>query len=321
MKRKILTIIGCVLGVVVLAAAGGYIYLNHAVGQIKVKPIDSSVADASQTDSGQTLVSSDNVTNVLLIGSDTREVSEAGRSDSMILLSLNDKTKTITMTSFMRDMYVSIPDHGKNKINAAYSYGGASLLIRTIQNNFDIKIDRYASVDFFSFIKIIDRLGGVRITVTAAELPVLNDYIKEINTLEHLSSTDGLLRQSGSNLLLTGKQALGYSRIRYVGNADFQRTERQRTVLNQVFTGIKNQNVFNQMSLLNELLPDVTTSFSKAELVSYVTRSLQYKSYTVVQDRVPIDGSYQDARVNGQDVLQVDLAKNQAELKSKLYGK
>ena len=305
---------------IVIAAAAGVLYLNRSLSQVKVKPIDSGVTNASQTDSGETLVSSDSVTNVLLIGSDTRDTSESGRSDSMILLSINEKKRTVTMTSFMRDMYVSIPGHGMSKINAAYSYGGASLLIQTIQDNFDIKIDRYVSVDFFSFIKIIDRLGGVRITVTPAELPVLNNYIKEINALEHLSSTDGLLAHSGSNLLLTGKQALGYSRIRYVGNADFQRTERQRTVLDQVFTGIKDQNILSQMSLLNELLPDVTTSFSKAELVSLVAHSVQYKSYAAVQDRIPIEGSYQDARVDGQDVLEVDLGKNRAELKSKIYG-
>ena len=183
------------------------------------------------------------------------------------------------------------------------------------------RIDHYVSVDFFSFIKIIDQLGGVNITVTQKELPVLNNYVKEINRLEKLPDNDGMLTKSGGNLLLTGKQALGYSRIHYVGNADFQRTERQRTVLNQVFAKLKAKNVITQMSILNTLLPDVTTDLSKSDLMSLVANSLTYKSYDIAQDRIPIDSSYQGTKVGDQDVLKVDFSRNIAELKHTIYGR
>lgn len=322
-KKAALISISTIVGILLLAVIAGGWYVNSQLGKINYQPVKTTSQSPAnvKTNDGTKLTWDSNVLNILLIGSDTREASQGGRSDSMILISINKNSKKIIMTSFMRDMYVPIAGHGQNKINAAYSYGGTSLLIQTIEQNFDIRIDKYMSVDFFSFIKIIDQLGGVNVSVTEKELPVLNSYVQEINRIEKLSENDGVLTKSGTNLLLTGKQALGYSRIRYVGNADFQRTERQRTVLNQVFSKIKRQNIFTQMSILNTLLPDVTTDLSKSDLMSLVSNSLTYKGYDVVQDRIPVDGSYQGTMVGSQDVLKIDFSKNIAELKHVIYGK
>ena len=257
----------------------------------------------------------------LLIGTDNRDdTTVGGRSDSMIIISINQKSKEIVMTSLMRDTYLPIPGHGSNRLNAAYSFGGVALLLQTIQNNFDIKINNYVTVDFYSFIDIIDKLGGVNIDVSDQEVPVLNGYVNEINKLEGLPVNDGTLTKGGNNLLLTGKQALGYSRIRYVGDADFERTERQRTVLTKVFQKLKEQNIIKINSILNLLLPDLTTNMTKGNLTSLVFNSLTYMNYPLEQDRIPIDGSYQNATINSMDVLTIDFAKNIAELKSKIYG-
>lgn len=323
-KKKILIVAGSFVALILIVALSGYLYLNNMLGKIKYDTGSSGGTAASaptKTTSGESLFSSSDVYNVLLIGSDTRNTDEQGRSDSMILVSINSKTKQIVMTSFMRDMYVSIPGHGQNRINAANAFGGPQLLIQTLDDNFKIKIDSYVSVDFFSFMKIIDALHGVNINVTSAELPVLNDYVQDINNLKKLPSDDGKLKNTGNDLLLTGKQALAYSRIRYVGHADFQRTERQRTVLNQVITKMKKQNLLEINDIMNMLLPDVVSSIPKDKMMALSLNALTYLNYDVVQDRIPIDGSYKSATINSMDVLTVDLDKNSQELQNKIYRK
>jgi anionic cell wall polymer biosynthesis LytR-Cps2A-Psr (LCP) family protein len=156
--------------------------------------------------------------------------------------------------------------------------------------------------------------------VKDAEVPALNSCVEEINSLENLPPTDGILKKGGDDLLLTGKQALGYSRIRYVGNGDFERTERQRTVLTKVFSKLKGQNIVKLNSILNMLLPDITTNLTQGELSSLVLQSLTYLKYPEMQERVPIDGSFTDATIDKMDVLKIDFDKNIAALKSGIYG-
>jgi LCP family protein required for cell wall assembly len=322
-KKKAIIIGSTIIGIVLVVVLAGFVYVNSLLGKINYVTPDKAgaVPSVSTDNNGDKLMFDKDVFNVLLIGSDTRDTSTDGsRSDSMILISINKETKKTVMTSFMRDMYVPIPGHGNNRLNAAFSFGGVNLLLETIQKDFDIKIDQYATVDFYSFINIIDKLGGVNITVSNAEVPVLNQYIAEINGLEKLPANSGALKAGGKNLLLTGKQALGYSRIRYVGDGDFERTERQRTVLTQVLTKLKGQNVFKLNSILNTLMPDITTNLTQGDITSLMLNAVTYMNYPVIQDRIPIDGSYQNATINAMDVLTVDLNKNIAELKSKIYN-
>lgn len=180
------------------------------------------------------------VKNVLVIGTDTRDPDEErGRSDSMILVSLNSKTHQIYMTSFMRDAYVDIPGQGSAKLNAAYSYGGPELLMDTIEENFDVHIDDYVMITFAACAAMIDAVGGVELEISDREAEAVNEIlISEVNEIMGDDREDDLL-DGGGKLKLDGKQALSYSRIRYVGNADFERTERQRTVMEQVMGKIK----------------------------------------------------------------------------------
>ena len=164
---------------------------------------------------------SDEVYNIMLIGSDRRDTSWYGNSDSMILASVNEKTKTIHLTSFMRDLYAVIPGFGPKKLNAAYAHGAGPLLVQTIEENFKVDIDNYASVDFNSMATIIDMIGGVNLDIYQEEADYLN---KSLGT----SFTAG-------NVHMNGTQAVAYSRIRYVGKYDYERTSRQRRVLEQIF--------------------------------------------------------------------------------------
>lgn len=180
-------------------------------------------------------------------------------------------------------------------------------------------MDKYAAVDFFSFIDIIDKLGGVTIDVSDAELENANESIAEVNALKGLPTNKGLIISSGKQNL-TGSQALGYARIRHVGNADFGRTDRQRLVLNQVFSKIKTKNVVELNDLLNTLLPDVTTNLSKGELFSLALSMPACSKYAVDSWRVPSDGAFSYLTIRGMSVLGIDFNKTVAEMQKRIYG-
>jgi LCP family protein required for cell wall assembly len=227
----------------------------------------------------------------------------------MILVSINKKSKQIVMTSIMRDSYVSIPGYGNTRINAAYAYGGEDLLIDTIEQNFKIQIDRYVAVNFFTFVDVVDAVGGVDITVTDAEAEQIN-----------AGSTTAKLPGAGT-YHLNGSQALAYSRIRHVGNADYQRTERQRTVLEEIFNNMKGASLTELNDMLNVILPELRTDIKEGELFSLMLGYVSsYKDYEVVQCRVPYDGTITNLVINGAMVLGIDMEANQEYLRENIYG-
>lgn len=265
------------------------------------------------------LMENKKVFNILLIGCDAREEGGRGRSDSIILISINKESEQLIATSIMRDIYVEIPGHGNNRINAAYAYGGADLLVETVEKNFKIQIDRYASVDFFVFMDIVDQMGGVDLEISDEEFLVANAYINELNVLlDEPYGTDWL--PGGGSHHLNGKQALGYSRIRYVGDADFERTKRQRTVLEQIFNKVKDYNLIELNSLLNIILPEITTDLTEGEAITLALSMNAYKKYDLKQYRLPYDGTWRDMRIKGMSVLGIDFETNIQNLKRDLYA-
>ena len=169
-----------------------------------------------------------NVFNFLLVGSDSRGT-DRGRSDSMIILSINKETKKITMTSLMRDTYLTVPGLSKgNRINAAYSTGGMSRLLDTIELNYKIKLEKYVQIDFFGFIDVVDILGGVTVNVTKGEKEDMLAHMKEICRIKGVSYSDYSDFGTG-NVRLNGLQALCYARVRHTGNGEYQRTENAMT--------------------------------------------------------------------------------------------
>ena len=256
----------------------------------------------------------DDIFNILVIGCDTRKKGGVGRSDAMILFSVNEDTEKIHMTSIMRDSYVSIPGKGNNRINAAYAFGGGKLLLDTIETNFDVNVDKYVAFDFYSFMDIVDSIGGIDIEVTEAEIPVLNSYVKGLNKLSGRNEDEYLVTQSGLQHL-NGTQALGYARIRYVGDGDFERTNRQRTVIAKVFEKAQTLNLLEIHDLLNAFLPQVKTNLTQEEILSLMLQALEYLQYDLESHRLPVDDSWKYMRVNGMSVLGIDLEQNQKALK------
>lgn len=221
--------------------------------------------------------------NILFIGSDEGAGDVNGRSDSMILITIDKDNKKIKATSFMRDTLVTIPDKGKHNLNNAYAYGGPDLLVKTFNYNFGLDIKDYVKVDFSTFIKVIDKIGGVEINVNQNEIKVANDYIRNLNNCTKKSSPE--IKKAGVQTL-DGIQALGYSRNRYVGT-DYARTRRQRKVLGAIVKKVSNLGYVDAIRLANDILPEVTTTLNIAEVSDIGAWSIINKIDTLEGDYFP----------------------------------
>lgn len=346
-KKKKLLIALLIVALIVLIVCGAAVaIIFHYIGKVTVEdpkkefPLVSSIVDDDLTsepdspkekideitkkiednlkDKATEIISDDNVVNVLLIGTDSRGNDDRGRSDSMILVSINKKNKKIIMTSFLRDIYLNIPNIEDTRLNHAYAYGGPDLLINTLETNFKVRIDRYVRVNFYSFCDVVDSVGGVEIDVTDEEVPYINSYLREINALNGLEPDDGALTHSGKQVL-NGRQALSYSRIRYIGT-DFARTQRQRTVLMNILTKMKTLSIGELNDLLNVLLPEVATNMTEGEMFSFVVDAPAYLGYEVVSDKIPADGTWEFLTIRSMFVIGINFDENIKHLRDTIYG-
>lgn len=264
----------------------------------------------------------DNVINILLVG--VEEIEYAQNTDVMIIASLNRDTHELSIISLMRDLYVQIPGHDNNKLNAAYSLGGIDLLYQTINQNFGVDLDGYILVNFETFETIVNLLGGVNVTLTQDEASYLNrtNYISNPIYRTVVAGTQ----------TMNGNQALGYCRIRYVSTGkeinDFGRTARHRAVLNAMFDKLKNKNVFDLLSFMNQVFENVQlkTDISKTKFSDYLTEVVDLNIGTLQQYRIPADDGYTDDKVYiGKNKQWVLLPKDWQETRDLLheyiYGK
>ena len=311
-KHRIRRLVMTLLFLLVLLCGSWYLLLDKVYEKLNYEEIESLKEEPYKEEG---------VTNILLIGNDSRTDGEDGRSDAMILLSVSSKTKTIQMTSFLRDMYVEIPGHGGNRLNAAYAYGGPELLVETIEENFDIEVNRYMLVNFEAFAGLVDAVGGIELEITPQEAEYINAYLVEYNILqERPEGTDYLDASSGGMVHLNGARALAYSRNRYIGT-DFGRTERQRKVLSGILKKLPKALVANPKRLADELLPNLTTNLTKRECFAMGLNMPGYLGYEIVSGSVPIEGSYNGTTIRGMSVLEVDFEKNKEYLYESFYGR
>lgn len=230
--------------------------------------------------------------NFLLVGRDAHGEGENGRSDSMMLCSVDTGANTITLISFLRDMYVTIPGYRDNRLNAAYSMGGSELLIETLKENFDVSIDVSLEIDFEGFVGLIDKLGGVDIALTAREA-------------EHLGHglTEGVNH-------LDGERALAYSRIRYL-DSDFVRTERQRNVLAALMEKYRSASFETMLDVTDAFLDESTSDHTDDELLGYALELyVGLNDAKLITHRVPADGTYTYETIRGMSVIGVDFEEN-----------
>ena len=211
------------------------------------------------------------VTNILLVGVDGENVDRGNRSDSMIILTIDSNNNDIRLTSLARDTYVNIPGYSTEKLTHAYAYNGPSLLLETIKNNFGISIDKYISVSFSSFSKIIDEIGGVQIDVTDKEVSEIPGVTKS------------------GNQVLTGEQALSYSRIRYIDSA-YQRDSRQRTVLQSVYSKLASIPKTEFLDIANTLLRYTKTNITPIEIISISNQAIKTSDKEFDELEFPLEG-------------------------------
>ncbi len=232
------------------------------------------------------------VKNILFIGLDDAN-GETSRSDSMMLISVNEMTGNIVITSILRDVHVDIPEHGEAKINAAFSWGGAELLIQTIEQNFGISVDGYAAVDFNMFISLVDALGGVEITMTEAETDYMNARCA------HMFPEDPVDFKAGEPTEFDGKQALEFARMREIDN-DFERTGRQRKIIQNIADKVKDSftpvGIFRLIKTGKAVAPFITTTFSSGELTRLALSAAKCAAAAnfdmnslIVSQRIPYD--------------------------------
>lgn len=254
------------------------------------------------------LMHSTSVKNIMLIGVDRRTSDESSRSDTMLMVSLNTATKKIKLTSFMRDTYVYIPEKQKNtKLNAACAWGGAQMVMDTVEYNFNIRIDHYVLVDFTMFEDIIDGLGGVEVEVSEAEAKYMRNRV-------HLENV-----QAGEAEHLNGKEALWYCRIREL-DSDFMRTQRQRKVLTALIEKVKHTNPLKLYQLMGDIISLTETDMSPATLTSLAMNGLfRYLHYDIEQGSVPAEGTWKNKTISGQAVLSADLEANQKYLEEFIF--
>ncbi len=296
---------------IILGTIGGLmIYAYRMLNSFHYQDIDTREDNTTlQDNDGNDLINDKMILNIMLIGSDSMSVGDHGRSDSLLILSLDMRHKKIKVTSLMRDIWLKIPGYGQDRFNAAYAYGGPSLTIKTIEKNFGIYIDRYAVVDFNGFSKIIDTLGGIDLNLTSAECSYINKYSGDPHTLK------------GSGMKhLTGLQALHYSRDRNSIGSDYDRTSRQRNVIKAVINKLKTANISQISNLISKIGPMVTTDLKSAEISRLATKSLTYLNYPMEEFRLPTDDNVSDETISQKMVLVInDMAKAKKDLSKFIY--
>ena len=233
--------------------------------------------------------------NLLLIGVDSANAGTAGRSDTMLLMRISEDR--IQMVSFLRDLYVDIPGHGKNRLNAAYFYGGEELLKKTLRNSFGVEVDRTATVHFQTLAQMVDELGGVEVDVAPKELPYLNRLLQD----EGLPPVEkeGLQR-------LNGMQALCYSRLRKL-DSDFHRTARQQTVITAMLKELSHKSRWELLRIALGYLKRIDTDLNFGDLVALAPLAARLDELTFQTAHVPFEGAYTEATIDGMMVLKPDL--------------
>ena len=267
-KGRFIAIFICEILLLLILVAGIYIY----------RKMDKLQFDNSQDENIQQNeeVEIDGYRNIALFGVDSRqnELEKSTHSDTIIVASINNKTKDVKLASIYRDTYVKIPDKNKfDKINAAYFRGGYSLALSTMNKNFDLNIKEYVTVNFKAIVNAIDLLGGITIDVQKNEVKYVNGYTRELNRINK-TNVPGI--KAAGKQTLNGTQATAYARIRYTSGGDYKRTERQRIVIDKVFEKLKGAGLSTTNAFINEVFPNIYTNLSKTELLDLAQDILSY---------------------------------------------
>ncbi len=295
-KKIIIIILFLILGIISFFVGMGISVLKSMINKVERTNIDNSNLGINSDIDNQY----DDVKNIALFGIDSTE--DSGRSDSIMILTINNKDNKLKITSLMRDSYVSIDGHGKDKLNHAYAFGGPELAVKTINKNFDLNISDFVTVNFSSLPKLIDAVGGVEIDVDGEELKFINNYINDLN-FKNKTNYETINKTGLQHL--NGTQAMAYCRIRYTSGGDYKRSDRHREVLENLIQKSTSISVLKYPELLSELLPMLKTSLSSGEIMNYGVQGVKLVN-SLEQDRYPKDENSEEAMINNVYYLKFD---------------
>lgn len=256
-------------------------------------------------------------TNIMLLGCDSYTTKEQQRTDSMIILSVNMKTAEIKMTSLLRDTWIkSSSSGGHRKLTEMCAIGGPELTIQAINENFGMKLEKYALISMAGIAEIIDLVGGLELDITEAERKALNKGLFDLSGLSGMEK----LQQSGEKVHLNGNQATAYARIRKIDN-DYVRTERQRIVLLALAEKIKNgASAATLLTIVNVLMEYVETNLSLVEIMSLAGVGLSADLAGVKELRLPADGTFQSGMFGNVWCIKPNFEENKKLLREFIYG-
>lgn len=269
--KILLTLLILIVVFVTVVFSTSYIYLKNKLGKIDYVDLKSTEITINHG-VDESLAT---YRNIALLGIDARSdtFGTGNRSDCIMILSLNEKTKDVKIASVYRDTYLNIDGHGLDKVTHAYSYGGPKLALNTLNKNLDLNITEFVAINFDTVRVVVDSIGGVEIPIDSQEVKYINGYINSLNKQFGTSSAN--ITTPGT-YKLDGVQALAYSRIRYTDGGDYKRTERMRDVFMAVFKKAKTMNISELNNLANTILPHVSTNISENEIMGMIPKAISF---------------------------------------------
>ncbi|MDM0943886.1 LCP family protein [Clostridium perfringens] len=271
-KYIILALILVILGLIGVSTY----YINLKINKVEKVEINRENLSINE----KQVKEENHIKNIALFGIDAPK-EKVGRSDAIMILTLDEEHKVMKLTSIMRDSYVDIPGHGDDKITHAYAFGGPELAMKTLNENFKVNVEDFMAVNFTSLPEIIDKLGGVKINIIPEEI-------------HHIPGIT-----SPGQQVLNGEEALAYSRIRYATGGDYKRTERQRVVLEAVFEKLKSTPTKEYPSLIDDFLPYIETNMSSMDMIKLATDVAPLVKGNLETARFPLDGYCDGKMING----------------------
>lgn len=311
MKITLKKVILLVLAVILLVFIAGCAAFFYYTSKLNIEVFDSEEGEGIFTilkDDGK----DDGVTNILLIGADNdvgSGMDAPGNADGLVIVSINNAKKQITLTSLMRDIRVIKPNGHATKLTIAYHDGGPELLIECIENNLEIDIDNYVVLTYHDIVEIVDAAGGVDMELYEDEIYHMQEKIEAVSKTvgvywgEHMIPLD----QPGVHKL-NGVQTAAFMRVRMAGNGDYERTERARRVLLGLKDNVSDMNLIQLGEFANVVLPCITTDIEQDDIAKHIVKLGRYMNYDFVSNRIPVDDSFSYSNdMNGYTIIKYDI--------------
>lgn len=321
-KRKLIAMLA--VEFVLILVLGVCVFGLSKIGKLQNLGVDPDEVGQNEDMDANTAELLKGYTNIALFGLGSRTPGSLGEgelSDTIIIASINNETKEVRLMSVYRDTYLNRADDTYGKCNAAYSKGGPKQAMEMLNTNLDLNIKYYVSIDFTALIKTVDLLGGVEIDVKEEEIDAINGYMYETTEIAEKAEDDSInpyndfITEPGLQTLY-GVQATAYCRIRKVGNNDFERTERQRRVIEQIVEKAKSAGLGTINSIIDEVFPLIATNIPQTTLIGMAASMMSYE----LGESSGFPSYRSDARMDGQQVVvPADLVANVTELHKFLF--